>query len=51
MEETNKIKGSVMWYQPHRGFGYIRGEDTKEYFVYHSEIQMEGFQKVLFVPD
>ena len=51
-----KIVGSVMWYQPHRGFGYIKGDDGVEYFIYHSDILMDGFrqlrkdQRVKFIP-
>ena len=54
---SEKITGTVEWYQPHRGFGMIIGEDKEEYFIYHTEINMEGFrqlkpnQKVRFQPN
>lgn len=51
-----KMKGTVSWFSEQKGYGFIIGEDTKEYFVHFSQIQMEGFkfltegQKVEFEP-
>lgn len=39
-----KIKGTVEWYQPQRGFGNIKGDNGENYFVYHNQINAEGFR-------
>ena len=38
------IKGTVKWFNGEKGFGFITGEDEKEYFVHFSEIQKDGFK-------
>ena len=48
------MEGKVKWFK--KGFGFIIGDDGKEYFVHWSSIQMDGFrvleqqQKVTFEP-
>lgn len=42
MEE--KMKGTVAWFSEAKGYGFIIGDDTKEYFCHFSAIQMEGFK-------
>jgi len=32
------MKGEVKWFNPRKGYGFIKGEDGKEYFVHQSEI-------------
>lgn len=36
------MEGTVKWFNKSKGFGFILGEDGKEYFVHHSAIQ-SGF--------
>ena len=37
------IKGTVKWFSPEKGFGFIVPEDgSKDLFVHHSEIQSGG---------
>ena len=57
--ETSKekeMKGKVKWYNTKNGYGFITGEDNKDYFVHQTEIQKEGFrflkpkQTVTFTP-
>ena len=38
------LKGTVKWFNGEKGFGFITGEDEKEYFVHFSEIQKDGFK-------
>ncbi len=38
------MEGVVISFSDMKGFGFILGEDNKQYFVHYTEIQMEGFQ-------
>jgi len=33
------MKGTVKWFDRTKGFGFIAGEDNKEYFVHESAIK------------
>lgn len=32
------MKGTVKWFNMAKGFGFITGEDGKDYFIHHSGI-------------
>ena len=36
--------GVVKWFDPVKGYGFIAGDEGKEYFVHHSNILMNGFR-------
>lgn len=36
------MEGRVKWFDDRKGYGFILGEDGKDYFVHMSEIRMEG---------
>ena len=40
------MTGKVKWFAGNRHFGYIIGENDKEYFVHQTRIQMAGIRKV-----
>ena len=48
------MKGSVKWFNRQKGFGFIAGEDGKEYFVHHTSLEQGTFirdnDKVSFEP-
>ena len=52
-----RVFGEVKWFNAERGFGFITqdGDETSEYFVHYSYIQMDGYkslragQKVTFM--
>lgn len=61
MPETKEIiilekglQGTVKWFGPARGIGFIIGPDKKEYFIHFRDINMTGYktltqgQKVVF---
>ncbi|MBD3248416.1 hypothetical protein GF336_00035 [Candidatus Woesearchaeota archaeon] len=37
------MKGTVKWYNRRKGYGFIKGEDEKEYFVHFSAIEEGTF--------
>jgi cold shock CspA family protein len=39
MERKN---GTVKWFNPRKGFGFIEGEDGEDYFVHHSAIAKDA---------
>lgn len=44
--EVYTMNGTVKWFDSKKGYGFISGDDGKEYFVHQSNIQMQGFRKL-----
>lgn len=40
------MRGTVKFFDVSKGWGFLTGEDNKDYFVHHSQIQMNGFRKL-----
>ena len=37
-------QGTVKWFNPEKGYGFISQNDGEDLFVHFSEIQMDGFK-------
>jgi CspA family cold shock protein len=37
-------QGTVKWFNGTKGYGFVTGEDGKDYFVHFSAIQVDGFK-------
>lgn len=38
------MNGKVKWFAPTKGYGFILGEDGKDYFCHYTEIQAKGYK-------
>lgn len=38
--------GKVKWFNNKRGYGFITGDNGKEYFIHQTNINMDGFRKL-----
>lgn len=46
---TEQLQGEVAWYNSHKGYGLIKGDDGVEYFIHHTNLTLE--QKQLFTQE
>ena len=43
-ERHDMAQGTVKWFNPDKGYGFISREGGDDLFVHYSEIQMDGFK-------
>ncbi|KAL6865230.1 hypothetical protein ACP4OV_016381 [Aristida adscensionis] len=41
-----RMKGTVKWFNDAKGFGFITGDDRRDYFVHFKDIQGSGFKSL-----
>lgn len=40
------MTGTVKWFSSKKGYGFITGDDGKDYFCHYSSIVMDGYKKL-----
>ena len=40
---VTRMKGTVKWYDSVKGFGFIQGDDNKDYFVHRTGVKDDVF--------
>ena len=43
-DESRMAVGTVKWFNPDKGYGFVAREDGDDLFVHFSEVQMDGFK-------
>ena len=38
------MRGKVRWFNEKKGWGFIEGEDGRDFFAHFKDIQMEGYK-------
>ncbi len=41
---SNRVTGTVKWFNASKGYGFIAREGGKDVFVHYSAIQMDGYR-------
>ena len=53
-QTSDRMEGTVKWFNQKKGYGFIQGEDGQDYFVHYTTVEKETFlrenDKVSFEP-
>ena len=41
---SERYTGTVKWFDPQKGYGFVKTEDERELFIHYSEIQGDGYK-------
>jgi len=44
---SERVEGTVKWFNAVKGYGFIGREDGDDVFVHFSALQMDGYRKLL----
>jgi len=43
---SDRVQGTVKWFNATKGYGFIAREGSEDVFVHHSAIQAEGYRSL-----
>ena len=43
---NGRVRGTVKWFKPEKGYGFIAHDGGKDIFVHYTAINMDGYRKL-----
>merc|ERR1719391_266035 len=43
---TDRFQGNLKWFNKEKGYGFIKGDDGRDFFVHHSSIQSKSWDNL-----
>jgi CspA family cold shock protein len=44
IKTPSELSGKVKWFDTTKGFGFLTSGDGEDFFVHHSDIEVDGFK-------